>query len=283
MIVKNTYGTSVEFSTKMYGVVPSEEFTGSSLQRKKKKPEDEEETKAKKQKPVKKKDDKPKMRSLSRRSKQKIRKKIICFSRRYKRFSFVTLTFMNKVEDEQGVDLLRKFLDNAKKRFDDFQYIWVAERQTKNNEFKGNVHFHIITNKYWKIEKWWKYWVALQKKNGVHPRDESFNPSSAFDVKQIQTKNVKAIGSYVTKYVTKNRAKFKCQPWNCSKLVSRFYTDFYTTPDYLKNFERLDAILGEFTVKDTMGRTFLRVKSIDLNRQTLPLYRRLDEKNKAIK
>ncbi|MEW2921270.1 hypothetical protein AB1A65_07360 [Muricauda sp. ANG21] len=282
MIVKNTYGTSVEFSTRMFGVVPEEEFTGSSLQRKKKKPEDEEDPQEKKSKPAKKKTGEPKLRHLSKRSKRKIRKKITCFSRCYKRFSFVTLTFMNKVEDEQAVDLLRKFLDNAKKRFDDFQYLWVAERQTKNDEFKGNVHFHIITNKYWKIEKWWKYWIDLQKKNGVLPRNENFNPSSAFDVKQIHTKNIKATGSYVTKYITKNYGRFKCQPWNCSKRVSQLYTDFYTSSEYLENFEKLNAVRGEFTVKDTLDRTFLRVKSIDLNRRTLPLYKRLDEKNKAV-
>jgi hypothetical protein len=31
------------------------------------------------------------------------------------------------------------------------QYIWVAERQTKMI-FQGEYSFHMITNKYWKIE-----------------------------------------------------------------------------------------------------------------------------------
>jgi len=75
----------------------------------------------------------------------------------YCKSSFVTLTFLNKVSDEQAVNILRKFIDNVKKRSIDFQYIWIVERQTKNNEFKGNPHFHMITNKYWKINKWWNY------------------------------------------------------------------------------------------------------------------------------
>ncbi|MCR9226337.1 MAG: hypothetical protein NXH90_02795 [Flavobacteriaceae bacterium] len=83
--------------------------------------------------------------------------------------------------------------------------------------------------------------------------------------------------------MTKNKGKFKFQPWNCSKRVSQLYTDFYTTPDYLRNFKKLNAVRGEFTVKDTMDRTFLRVKSIDLNRRTLPLYKRLDDKNMQLK
>lgn len=275
MIVKNTYGTSVAFCTKQFGIIPKSEFTGSALQRKK------QET-AKKKKP------KPKTasqikntphRTLSKRSKQKIRKKITCFARCYKKLSFVTLTFLNQVTDEEAVNLLRKFVDNVKKRSEDFQYVWVAERQTKNDAFKGNVHFHMITNKYWKIEKWWNYWIDLQIKNGIKPREKDFKPSSAFDVKQLNSKNIRSIASYVTKYVTKNNAYFKCQVWNCSKKVSELYTDFYTYMDFIQQFEKLDAVLKEFEVKDFMERPFLNVKMIDLNRNTLPLYKRLDDKN----
>lgn len=278
MIVKNTYGTSVAFSTRQFGVVPKDEFSGSALQRKKREPDkDKPKPKPKKQ------DGKIKLRSLSRRSKQKIRKKITCFARCYKRLSFVTLTFLNKVEDKQAVDVLRKFLDNVKKRSTDFQYVWVAERQTKNAEFAGNVHFHIITNKYWKIDKWWNYWLDLQKKNGIQPRDKDFKPSSAFDVKQLNSSNIRSIASYVTKYVTKNNAKFKCQVWNCSRRVSELYTDFYTTSEFTDQFKRLNAVLKETVIKGERNQPALNIKMIDLNRQTLPLYRRLDDKNKAIK
>ncbi|MCK0144032.1 hypothetical protein MWU78_00030 [Arenibacter sp. F26102] len=278
MIVKNTYGTSVAFSTRQFGVVPKDEFSGSALQRKKKEPEKD------KPRPKPKKDDgKIKLRSLSRRSKQKIRKKITCFARCYKRLSFVTLTFLNKVEDKQAVDVLRKFLDNVKKRSTDFQYVWVAERQTKNAEFEGNVHFHIITNKYWKIDKWWNYWLDLQKKNGIEPREKEFKPSSAFDVKQLNSSNIRSIASYVTKYVTKNNAKFKCQVWNCSRRVSELYTDFYTTTEFTDQFKRLKAVIKETVIIGERNQPALNIKMIDLNRQTLPLYKRLDDKNKAIK
>ncbi|WP_425629795.1 rolling circle replication-associated protein [Cellulophaga lytica] len=277
MIVKNTYGTSVAFTTKMFGVIPKDEFTGSALQRKKQEP-----SKRKSKKPLKASGE-VKLRSLSKRSKQKIRKKITCFARCYKRLSFVTLTFLNKVEDKQAVDLLRKFLDNVKKRSKDFQYVWVAERQDKNTEFVENVHFHIITNKYWKIDKWWNYWLDLQRKNGVLPRDKNFKPSSAFDVKQLNSSNIKSIASYVTKYVTKNNAGFKCQVWNCSKRISELYTDFYTTTEFTDQFKRLNAIMKEFDIKDQNKKPFLNIKMINLNRQTLPLYKRLDDKNKAIK
>ncbi|QXP56213.1 hypothetical protein H0I25_00015 [Cellulophaga sp. HaHa_2_95] len=279
MIVKNTYGTSVAFTTKMFGVIPKDEFSGSALQRKKQDPK-EEKTNVK----IKKKNSEgKKLCSLSKRSKQKIRKKITCFARCYKRLSFVTLTFLNKVDDEQAIIILRKFLDNVKKRSTDFQYVWVAERQEKNTEFIGNIHFHIITNKYWKIEKWWNYWLDLQRKNGIKPRDENFKPSSAFDVRQLNSSNIRSIASYVTKYVTKNNEKFKCQVWNCSRGVSELYTDFYTTTEFTDQFKRLNAVIKEFEVKDHGKRPFLNVKMINLNRQTLPFYKRLDDKNKALK
>lgn len=272
MIVKNTYGTSVAFSVKQYGKVPKNEFTGSALDRKK-----QEQKKKTKSKPKTNKE-KP-LRTLSGRSKRKIRKKITCFARCYKRLSFVTLTFLNKVSDEQAVNLLRKFVDNAKKRSEDFQYVWVAERQTKNDVFEGNVHFHMITNKYWKINKWWNYWIDLQLKNGIKPRDKDYKPSSAFDVRQLNSKNIRSIASYVTKYVTKNDAKFRCQVWNCSRAVSELYTDFYTTEEYTDQFKRMGAVLKEMEVKDHSNNPFLKIKMINLNRNTLPMYKRLDDKN----
>lgn len=78
-----------------------------------------------------------------------------------------------------AIDIHRKFIENVKKRSENFQYLWVVERQTKNDQFKGNVHFHMINNKYWKIEKWWNYWIDLQKKNGIVPRDEKYKPMLA--------------------------------------------------------------------------------------------------------
>ena len=101
-------------------------------------------------------------------------------------------------------------------------------------------------------------------------------------MKQLNSNNIRSIASYVTKYVTKNDAKFKCQVWNCSKRISELYTDFYTTTEFTDQFKRLNAVLKEFEVKDHINRPFLNVKMIDLNRTTLPLYKRLDDKNRTL-
>jgi hypothetical protein len=66
----------------------------------------------------------------------------------------------------------------------------------------------------------------LQAKNKIIPRDENYNPSSAFDVKHINSNNIKGVVNYLTKYITKNKGQFECQVWNCSKKISRLYTDF---------------------------------------------------------
>ena len=92
-----------------------------------------------------------------------------------------------------------------------------------------------------------------------------------------------SIASYVTKYVTKNNAKFKCQVWNCSRRVSELYTDFYTTTEFTDQFKRLKAVLKETVIIGERNQPALNIKMIDLNRQTLPLYKRLDDKNKTLK
>ncbi len=224
----------------------------------------------------------PKLRSMSNRTKSKIRKKIFAFAQLHKKLSFVTLTFTNQVEDKLAVKILSAFLENVIKLSKDFQYLWVAERQTKNKVFVDNIHFHLITNKHWKIEKWWKYWIDLQAKHGIIPRDENFNPSSAFDVKGIHANNIKGIVSYLTKYVTKNSGQFNCQVWNCSKKISRLYTDFFTDNEFLEHFRRMEKadLLGG-KIK-TYVEEYYRVDLIPLNQRTMNFYSRLDEKNKAI-
>src|SRR3970040_1379059 len=113
MIVKNTYGTSVAFSVREFGVIPKSEFTGSALQSKKQPPKEKSLSEKIANKPKSEKPKEIKLRFLSKRSKQKIRKKLICFARCHKKLSFVTLTFLNKVTDEQAVNILRKFIDNV--------------------------------------------------------------------------------------------------------------------------------------------------------------------------
>lgn len=119
-----------------------------------------------------------------------------------------------------------------------------------------------------------------EKRNS--PKRRKLQTVIAFDVRELNSNNIRSIASYVTKYVTKNNDKFKCQVWNCSRQVSELYTDFYTDSSFVDEFKKLDAVLKEFEVKDHINRMIINVKMINLNRQTLPLYKRLDIKNKAL-
>ena len=282
LITKNTYGVTSVFKSKKFDITKIGELTGSSRER-----ETESETDFinriinKSLYPNKEKKER-KERSMSSRTKTKIRRKVIAFARIHKHLTFVTLTFVNKVEEEEAVKILGKFLENVSKRSKDFQYLWVAEKQTENKLFENNIHFHVITNKYWKIDKWWKYWLELQAKHGIFPRDANFKPSSAFDVKAITGQNVKAIANYLTYYVTKNEGMFKCQIWNCSKKISWLKTNEYSTTDFLKRIEALERanLLGGD--RKIYMQEYCTTHIIPLNRVTLNLYSKIDHANQTM-
>ncbi|MDN3654371.1 hypothetical protein QWZ08_01960 [Ferruginibacter paludis] len=291
-VVKNTYGVSIVFSPKQSDFDKMGSLSGSCLNRVKAPPKI---ATAKKQPSVNGilKTEKSSMRktkelelkkswTMSPRTKSKIRRKIIALSQVQKRLSFVTLTFCNNVDDAVAVKILAKFLDNVKKLSDDFQYLWVAEKQTNNVVFKDNIHFHLITNKFWEIKKWWPYWLDLQARNNILPTDENYRPSSAFDVKKINSKSIKSVCNYLTKYVTKNVSKFNCQVWNCSKKISRLYTDFYSGTGFIDNLEYLEEqqLLGG-EIK-TFIQEYCDVKLIPLNRTTLPFYSKIEKENRRI-
>jgi hypothetical protein len=281
-IAKNTYGKTAVFASQDWDKNRIGEFGGSSLNRK---------TYPKKQKsiieealrkPLLPKEKKIKLRSMSSRTKAKIRRKLIAFAQLEEKLTFLTLTFCNEVEDQKAVEVLANFLENVSKAKPNFQYLWVAEKQSKNKVFENNIHFHIITNQRFKIERWWSYWLDLQAKHGITPRDENFKPSSAFDIKAVRGSNLKGIVNYLTKYVTKNASQFSCQVWNCSKGVSELYTDFYSGIEFLRELERLqDAgqLGGELKI---IFKEWCNIHLVPLNRTTLPFYSKINEKNKTI-
>jgi hypothetical protein len=281
LVTKSTYGVTSVFRSKNFDINKIGTTCGSALERK---PQTEEEFIKRLLKksllPEEKKE--RKARVMSRRTKSKIRRKVIAFARIHKHLSFLTLTFVNQVEELQAVKILGQFLDNVAKRSKDFQYLWVAEKQTANKVFENNIHFHLITNKYWKIERWWKYWIDLQAKHGIVPRKSNFRPSSAFDVRVITGQNVKAIANYLTHYVTKNNGEFKCQVWNCSKKISWLKTDMYGDDRLLKRLqaiEKANLLGGE---RKIYKQDYCEVHVLPLNRTTLKLYNPIDVANRTI-
>jgi hypothetical protein len=277
-LLKNTFGVSIGFEPKMAKSNLLGKLGGSSLERKEKPMlVDLDPIEKLLSKPLKCDEVGIKLRSMSPRTKSKIRQKSIALARLYKRLSFVTLTFVNEVTDRQGIKVLGAFLDNVKREDIDFQYLWVAERQ-KN----GNIHFHLITNKFWNIDRWWRCWLNVQANNAIIPRNENFKPGSAFDVKKIISNDIKGVGNYLTKYVTKNDGEFACQVWNCSRKISQLYTHFYTDMEFLRQLERLESVNQLGGKIQYFQQEHCNVHLIPLNNNTTKFYNRIDEKNRIV-
>lgn len=175
---------------------------------------------------------------LSQRSKGKIRDKCTAFFRACgkKQRIFATLTFIQRVTDLEAVSILNKFLTALRKHFARLQYVWVAERQ-KN----GNIHFHLIINRYLPIARYNGLWVEQQYNAGLRygfitPEEirsrvkdgtvqEILNPVHVKEVKSIY-----GLNWYLTKYITKQEIHpewgegFECAAWHCSRGVSRQFT-----------------------------------------------------------
>jgi hypothetical protein len=230
IIVKNSPGVSYKMDTRIARRQLLGTFSGSSLTRRK--------NKKRRRKKVERR--KRQMNRLSSRSRTKIRLKIFALSSILPKLTFVTLTFVNKVEDRIAVEILKRFLENAKRRKPELQYLWVAEKQIRNKCFPNNIHFHLITNVRWEIKKWWKYWIDLQAKFGIVPREGQRAGGSAFDVKTIKSSNKKAIGNYIAGYLSKSNETFDCRVWHCSRKISRLFTGFYTGNEFIESVERLE-------------------------------------------
>jgi hypothetical protein len=211
---------------------------------------------------------------LSPRSRGKIKDKATAFFRATSGDRvFCTLTFVAPVDDKTGVSILNKFLVQCRKKFTNFQYFWVAERQEN-----GNIHFHTIMNKRLPVGRWNALWVLQQYNAGLVGQDRFGNEISneevqrayladqaeGFKKKRIQellnpldikkVRSIAGLSSYLTKYITKQKKDqyFNCSVWHCSRRVSRMFTRQTVGPSafgYMKSFSncRVDRSTGEIT------------------------------------
>jgi hypothetical protein len=124
-------------------------------------------------------------------------------------------------------------------------YVWVAEKQESNGD---RLHFHLLVNSFWDIEKYNAIWVKQQYRAGLtNPAatkkqiykaykegnvQDFLNP---FDVKKVSTIN--GLSWYLTKYVTKNESRFRCSAWHCSRSVSRLFTHALTGSNIISDIK----------------------------------------------
>lgn len=166
-------------------------------------------------------------------------KKIVPFDGR-KRFSFrvgfVTLTLSSAqvhTDDEIKHKLLNQFLIEARKKWGVINYLWRAEAQ-KN----GNIHFHILVDKFIPWSELRDTWNRIQNKLGYvdRYRDEmKLYHSGSFSVRSDLLKKW-SYKNQLKAYRTGSR-----QDWN-----SPNSTDVHT----VKKIRNLSAYLGKYCTKN---------------------------------
>lgn len=119
------------------------------------------------------------------------------------RVVFVTLTLPSKqihTDNEIINRCLNSFLLEIKKYHNVSKYVWRAEKQ-KN----GNIHFHILTDKFISYYEIRNRWNRIVNKLGYVDRFQEKHGHRTPNSTDIHsTRKVKNLKSYLTKYMTKN-------------------------------------------------------------------------------
>lgn len=220
--------------------------------------------------PVRKKSD---LRIFSSRSRNKCKEKIFAMfgCSGADRFTFLTLSFIAPVSDKDGAKCLNKFLTVLRKRYGNFMYVWVAEKQDN-----GNIHFHVIQNRRFPIKTINALWVLQQYNAGlshdVLPYEKltalyysnDFGHISNFlnpvDIKKVQTEQ--GLAAYLTNYVTKNNQYFHCAVWHCNRAVSALFTSSQLS---FEGFEETSSTVNN-RVTTKQGKTYVNKTFVVLSK-----------------
>lgn len=145
------------------------------------------------------------------------------FKRKYRfKVNFITLTLASKqIHSDQIIksELLNQLLIESKLKWNVTEYLWRAEPQRN-----GNIHFHILTNKFIPWSELRNTWNRIQDKLGYLQRSKHYRdgwqPNST-DVHSVR--KVKNLSAYLGKYCTKqsNVRKIEGNNWGLSQGLSR--------------------------------------------------------------
>jgi hypothetical protein len=132
----------------------------------------------------------------------------------------ITLTLPAKqIESDKIIKskYLNTFLTKLRYYNADFHYLWVAENQ-KN----GNIHFHLITDKYFKKETIQTLWNdSLANGTYINDFQKKFGHRKPPSTKITGQQGMREPAEYLTKYITKSEKSTpiegKC--WDCSDLL----------------------------------------------------------------
>lgn len=191
------------------------------------------------------------LRSISATGRKHIREKASALFGAGRCSTFVTLSFIAPVADKIALRCLQNFIRSWRLKWgQSINYLWVAERQMNNN-----IHFHLLTSKFFDIEEENNRWTKVQYNQGLLGQsaggeiyDKKFvwqaikngelkkhlNP---FDTKRVH--DIAGVKTYITKYITKPDAakggtmpyEFEIRPWAQSQRSARTVTGMLTIPE----------------------------------------------------
>lgn len=119
--------------------------------------------------------------------------------------NFITLTLPSKQihsDNEIKEVCLNNFLQVMRKEVGLENYVWRAEAQ-----HNGNIHFHIITDKYIHYKTLRKYWnQSIELLGYVTAFESKFHHSNPPTEEVRAVKHIRHISSYLSKYFSKHRS-----------------------------------------------------------------------------
>jgi hypothetical protein len=155
--------------------------------------------------------------------------------------NFITLTLPAKQQHpdkEITSRCLKNFLDVCRKYINLENYIWRAEAQAN-----GNIHFHLVTDKFIPfndLRKWWNQSVELLGYVSAFEKKWKHRNPNSVDVHSV--KHIKRIASYLSKYMSKERA-FSCIG-ELRKIKGEFVEVLYGSTKYrLEQAGKKDGII----------------------------------------
>jgi len=155
--------------------------------------------------------------------------------------SFCTLTLSaNQLHCDKLIkrECLNTFLIYIKRKYRVKNYIWISEKQQN-----GNIHFHIILDRFIHHSHIRNTWNFAQQKLGYISRFEQkhgHNDPNSTDIKSL--KSINNPSAYLIKYLSKSdKNQFQCgRMWNCSERLKQIET-FTTVVD-----NNINQILSKF-------------------------------------
>lgn len=158
--------------------------------------------------------------------------------------SFCTLTLPIKQHHTDKVfrKLLIRFIENLTKTYGVKHYVWKAEPQEN-----GNIHFHIVLDRFVKYPVIRKLWNAQLNSKGLNYIDKYYKfkntskPPSSTEIKSL--KNIQNVTSYIGKYMLKTekgKRPIIGKIWGCSNLTKKLeYPKFYDSEHFFDHVLKL--------------------------------------------